>query len=189
MKDYIRKLEPDCFEDLIALAALYRPGPLGAGMVDDFINRRHGRAEVSYPHPLLEPILKPTYGVIVYQEQVMQIAQVLAGYSLGGADLLRRAMGKKKPEEMAKERFKFEDGAEKQRHRRASRVADLRPDGEIRRLRLQQVALGRLRAGRLPDRVAEDALPGRIHGRDAVLGHGQHRQGGRTSWTMRARSA
>ena len=113
MKDYIRKLEPDCFEDLIALAALFRPGPLGSGMVDDFINRRHGRAEVSYPHPLLEPILKPTYGVIVYQEQVMQIAQVLAGYSLGGADLLRRAMGKKKPEEMAKERFKFEDGAEK----------------------------------------------------------------------------
>ncbi len=111
MKDYIRKLEPDCFEDLIALAALFRPGPLGAGMVDDFINRRHGRAEVSYPHPLLEPILKPTYGVIVYQEQVMQIAQVMAGYSLGGADLLRRAMGKKKPEEMAKERFKFEDGA------------------------------------------------------------------------------
>jgi DNA polymerase-3 subunit alpha len=113
MKDYIRKLEPSTFEDLIALAALFRPGPLGAGMVDDFINRRHGRAEVSYPHPLVEPILKPTYGVIVYQEQVMQIAQVLAGYSLGGADLLRRAMGKKKPEEMAKERFKFEDGAEK----------------------------------------------------------------------------
>src|SRR5207342_2456286 len=112
MKDYIRKLEPSQFEDLIALAALYRPGPLNSGMVDDFINRRHGRAEVIYPHPLLEPILKPTYGVIVYQEQVMQIAQVLAGYSLGGADLLRRAMGKKKPEEMAKERFKFEDGAE-----------------------------------------------------------------------------
>ena len=112
MKDYIRKLQPQHFEDLIALAALYRPGPLGAGMVDDFIDRRHGRAVVSYPHPLLEPILKPTYGVIVYQEQVMQIAQVLAGYSLGGADLLRRAMGKKKPEEMAKERVKFEWGAE-----------------------------------------------------------------------------
>jgi DNA polymerase-3 subunit alpha len=111
MKDYIRKLQPQTFEDLIALAALYRPGPLGAGMVDDFIDRRHGRAEVSYPHPLLEPILKPTYGVIVYQEQVMQIARVLAGYSLGGADLLRRAMGKKKPEEMAKERVKFESGA------------------------------------------------------------------------------
>ncbi|OHE81189.1 MAG: DNA polymerase III subunit alpha [Lysobacterales bacterium GWF1_69_6] len=111
MKEYIRKLQPSTFEDLIALAALYRPGPLGAGMVDDFIDRRHGRAEVSYPHPLLEPVLKPTYGVIVYQEQVMQIAQVLAGYSLGGADLLRRAMGKKKPEEMAKERVKFEAGA------------------------------------------------------------------------------
>ena len=111
MKEYIKKLQPAHFEDLIALAALYRPGPLGAGMVDDFIDRRHGRAEVSYPHPLLEPILKPTYGVIVYQEQVMQIAQVLAGYSLGGADLLRRAMGKKKPEEMAKERVKFEAGA------------------------------------------------------------------------------
>lgn len=114
MKEYIKKLQPSTFEDLIALAALYRPGPLGAGMVDDFIDRRHGRAEVSYPHKLLEPILKPTYGVIVYQEQVMQIAQVLAGYSLGGADLLRRAMGKKKPEEMAKERVKFEAGAERQ---------------------------------------------------------------------------
>ena len=112
MKDYIKKLEPDTFEDLIALAALYRPGPLGSGMVDDFINRRHGREPVSYPHPSLEGILKPTYGVIVYQEQVMQIAQVMAGYSLGGADLLRRAMGKKKPEEMAKERLKFEQGAE-----------------------------------------------------------------------------
>ena len=112
MKDYIKKLEPDTFEDLIALAALYRPGPLGSGMVDDFINRRHGREPVSYPHPVLEGILKPTYGVIVYQEQVMQIAQVMAGYSLGGADLLRRAMGKKKPEEMAKERLKFEQGAE-----------------------------------------------------------------------------
>ena len=127
MKDYIRKLQPQVFEDLIALAALYRPGPLGAGMVDNFIDRRHGRAEVSYPHPLLEPILKPTYGVIVYQEQVMQIAQVLAGYSLGGADLLRRAMGKKKPEEMAKERVKFESGAERNgiNARVASTIFDL----------------------------------------------------------------
>jgi DNA polymerase-3 subunit alpha len=113
MRDLVKKLQPDNFEDVIALVALFRPGPLQSGMVDDFIARKHGRAEVSYPHALLEPILKPTYGVIVYQEQVMQIAQVLAGYSLGGADLLRRAMGKKKPEEMAKERFKFEDGAEK----------------------------------------------------------------------------
>jgi len=112
MKELVRKLQPDSFEDIIALVALFRPGPLQSGMVDDFINRKHGRAQVSYPHASLEPILKPTYGVIVYQEQVMQIAQVLAGYSLGGADLLRRAMGKKKPEEMAKERVKFEAGAE-----------------------------------------------------------------------------
>ncbi len=110
MRDYIRKLAPSRFDDLVALAALYRPGPLNSGMVDDFIKRRHG-ADVSYPHALIEPILEPTYGVIVYQEQVMQIAQVMAGYSLGGADLLRRAMGKKKPEEMAKERVKFEAGA------------------------------------------------------------------------------
>ncbi|MCB1626548.1 MAG: DNA polymerase III subunit alpha [Xanthomonadales bacterium] len=111
MKELIGKLQPDCFEDIIALVALFRPGPLQSGMVDDFVDRKHGRQEVSYPHPLLEPILKPTYGVIVYQEQVMQIAQVLAGYSLGGADLLRRAMGKKKPEEMAKQREIFESGA------------------------------------------------------------------------------
>jgi DNA polymerase-3 subunit alpha len=111
MKDLIKRLQPDSFEDIIALVALFRPGPLQSGMVDDFINRKHGRAKIEYPHPALEPILKPTYGVILYQEQVMQIAQVLAGYTLGGADLLRRAMGKKKPEEMAKQRSIFVDGA------------------------------------------------------------------------------
>jgi len=111
MKDLIRRLQPDSFEDVIALVALYRPGPLQSGMVDDFIDRKHGRARVEYPHPDLEPILKPTYGVILYQEQVMQIAQVLANYTLGGADLLRRAMGKKKPEEMAKQREIFVQGA------------------------------------------------------------------------------
>jgi DNA polymerase-3 subunit alpha len=112
MKDLIRRLQPDSFEDIVALVALFRPGPLQSGMVDDFIKRKHG-ARVSYPHPDLEPILKPTYGIILYQEQVMQIAQVLAGYSLGGADLLRRAMGKKKPEEMAKQRAVFQEGAQK----------------------------------------------------------------------------
>ena len=115
MKELIKKLKPDCLEDLIALVALFRPGPLQSGMVDDFINRKHGRAEVSYPHPDyqyagLEPVLKPTYGIILYQEQVMQIAQVMAGYTLGGADMLRRAMGKKKPEEMAKQRGGFIEG-------------------------------------------------------------------------------
>ncbi len=111
IKEIIKRLKPDCFEDIIALVALYRPGPLQSGMVDDFILRKHGVAKVEYPHPALESILKPTYGVILYQEQVMQIAQVLAGYTLGGADLLRRAMGKKKPEEMAKQRKIFITGA------------------------------------------------------------------------------
>ena len=112
MKDLIQRLQPDTFEEIVALVALFRPGPLQSGMVDDFINCKHGRARIKYPHPSLEPILKPTYGVILYQEQVMQIARVLSGYTLGGADLLRRAMGKKKPEEMAQQRDVFVKGAE-----------------------------------------------------------------------------
>ena len=111
MRELLKRAKPDTFEDIIALAALFRPGPLGSGMDKQWCDRKHGIEDVSYPHPALEQVLAPTYGVIVYQEQVMQIAQVLAGYSLGGADLLRRAMGKKKPEEMAKERSKFEAGA------------------------------------------------------------------------------
>jgi DNA polymerase-3 subunit alpha len=119
MKDLIKRLQPDSLEDLIALVALFRPGPLQSGMVDDFINRKHGRAQVAYPdakyqHEKLKPILEPTYGVIVYQEQVMQIAQELAGYTLGGADLLRRAMGKKDAKEMAKQREVFQGGARQQ---------------------------------------------------------------------------
>ncbi|PAU75956.1 DNA polymerase III subunit alpha [Halomonas salipaludis] len=115
MKELIKRLLPDSLEDMIALVALFRPGPLQSGMVDDFINRKHGRAEISYPHPdyqheWLKTVLEPTYGIILYQEQVMQIAQVLAGYSLGQADMLRRAMGKKKPEEMAKQRAGFMEG-------------------------------------------------------------------------------
>ncbi|WP_027965888.1 DNA polymerase III subunit alpha [Halomonas halocynthiae] len=115
MKELIKRLQPDSLDDMIALVALFRPGPLQSGMVDDFINRKHGRAEVAYPHPeyqheLLKPVLEPTYGIILYQEQVMQIAQVMAGYSLGQADMLRRAMGKKKPEEMAKQRAGFMEG-------------------------------------------------------------------------------
>ncbi|MFA5676802.1 MAG: DNA polymerase III subunit alpha [Pseudomonas sp.] len=117
MKELIKKLKPDCLEDMIALVALFRPGPLQSGMVDDFINRKHGREQISYPHPDyqyagLEPVLKPTYGIILYQEQVMQIAQVMAGYTLGGADMLRRAMGKKKPEEMAQQRAIFLEGCQ-----------------------------------------------------------------------------
>ncbi len=113
MKDLIRRLQPDSFEDIVALVALFRPGPLQSGMVDDFINRKHGRSDgpIDYLHPSLEQILKPTYGVILYQEQVMQIAQVLAGYTLGAADLLRRAMGKKNAEDMAQQRSIFVSGA------------------------------------------------------------------------------
>ncbi len=114
MRDTVIKMKPQCFEDLIALGALYRPGPLAGGMVDDFIKRKKGATKITYELPQLEPILKDTYGVIVYQEQVMQISRTLAGYSLGQADLLRRAMGKKDPEVMAKEKVPFLEGAKKQ---------------------------------------------------------------------------
>ena len=113
MRDLVKRMQPDHFDDLVALVALFRPGPLQSGMVDDFISRKHdvGKHEIDYLHPDLKSVLESTYGVILYQEQVMQIAQVLAGYTLGGADLLRRAMGKKKPEEMAKQRQVFVNGA------------------------------------------------------------------------------
>ncbi|MSP53523.1 MAG: DNA polymerase III subunit alpha [Gammaproteobacteria bacterium] len=114
MKDLIKRLQPDLFADIVALVALFRPGPLQSGMVDEFINRKHGRADVDYMHPALTDVLKDTYGVILYQEQVMQIAQVLAGYTLGSADMLRVAMGKKKPEEMARQRTIFTEGAVQQ---------------------------------------------------------------------------
>ncbi len=110
-QEMLTKMKPDCFEDIVAAVALYRPGPMGSGMHMDFIERKHGRQRVSYPHPSLQPLLKDTYGVIVYQEQVMQIAQVLAGFSLGAADILRRAMGKKKAEVMAQQRVLFGEGA------------------------------------------------------------------------------
>ncbi len=111
-QELLRRLKPDCFEDIVAAVALYRPGPLEGGMVDQFVECKHGRQQIVYPHPNLESILKETYGVIVYQEQVMQAAQILSGYSLGAADIMRRAMGKKKPEEMAKQRAQFVAGAE-----------------------------------------------------------------------------
>ncbi|HEX7601605.1 MAG TPA: DNA polymerase III subunit alpha, partial [Polyangiaceae bacterium] len=111
MQQLFKDLRADCFEDIVAAVALYRPGPLGAGMVKNFVDRKHGREAIAKMHPLVDELLVPTYGVIVYQEQVMQIAQALAGYSLGGADLLRRAMGKKKPEEMAKQKSVFLEGA------------------------------------------------------------------------------
>src|SRR5260221_9516801 len=111
MTDVLRRYKPSSIDDLPALNALYRPGPIQGGMIDDFIDRKWGRRKVEYELPDLEPLLKETLGVIVYQEQVMQIANVLAGYSLGEADVLRRAMGKKDPVEMAKQRERFVQGA------------------------------------------------------------------------------
>ena len=111
-KSLLKRLQPDCFEDIVAAVALYRPGPLEGGMVDQFIECKHGRQQIVYPHPLLEDVLKETYGVFVYQEQVMQAAQVLAGFTLGGADIMRRAMGKKKKAEMDRQRALFVDGCE-----------------------------------------------------------------------------
>lgn len=127
MKDLLTRLKPNCFEDLIAVLALYRPGPLGSGMVDDFINRKQGKVPIIYDVSQLKSILEDTYGIIVYQEQVMQIASVLAGYSLGEADLLRRAMGKKKPGEMAAQRIRFLQGCEKNKiHKeKAEKIFDL----------------------------------------------------------------
>ena len=127
MREYLKKLKPSCIEDLIAMNALYRPGPLGSNMVDDFIDRKHGKKRIEYPHPVLEDILKETYGVIVYQEQVMKIAHVMSGFSLGAADELRRAMGKKKVEVMAKTKNDFVEGAIKNKipEKIASDVFDL----------------------------------------------------------------
>jgi DNA polymerase-3 subunit alpha len=118
------KIRPNCFEDLVAILALFRPGPLDSGMAEEYIKRKHGQEKIRYLHPLLESILKDTYGVIVYQEQVMQIAQILAGYTLGDADILRRAMGKKDPEEMAGQRQRFIDGARKN-HIDTKRAAEI----------------------------------------------------------------
>jgi DNA polymerase-3 subunit alpha len=126
MRNYLKKLQADNFEDIVAMLALYRPGPLDAGMVDDYINVKHG-AQVKYPHPMLQEILEPTNGVFLYQEQVMKSAQVMAGYSLGGADLLRRAMGKKKAEEMSRQRSVFVEGAAKNNidEKKANEIFDL----------------------------------------------------------------
>lgn len=113
MRELLTKMKPDTFEDIVAILALYRPGPLGSGMVDSFVNRKHGKEPIEYPHPSLQPILEATYGVMVYQEQIMRISNVLAGFSLEEADNLRKAMGKKKPEVMEKFRTKFVGGAQK----------------------------------------------------------------------------
>ena len=152
MRDALRKLKPDSFDDIVAMNALYRPGPMDN--IPRFINCKNGIEQPEYLHPLLEPILRETSGVIIYQEQVMQIARELAGYSLGGADLLRRAMGKKIKAEMDAQREVFIEGAIKRGHLAEARDHDLRAGRQVRLLRLPQGACHRLCPARLPDRLS-----------------------------------
>jgi DNA polymerase-3 subunit alpha len=175
MQGMLKDARPTRLEDLIALNALYRPGPMD--LIPSFVARKHGREPVEYPHPAVAEMLSETYGIMVYQEQVMQTAQILGGYTLGGADLLRRAMGKKKPEEMAEgPREVPRRRAGHPWHARGQSRRGLRPDGEVRRLRLQQVARRRLLAAGLPHRLAQGPLHGRVLLRQHDGGDGRHRQ-------------
>ena len=152
MRRALLDMRPDRFEDIIALVALYRPGPMAN--IPTYCARKHGDEQPEYIHPKLEPILRETYGVIVYQEQVMQAAQLLAGYTLGEADLLRRAMGKKIRTEMAGAAQAFRQRRDRARHRARAGRRDLRSAGALRRIRLQQEPRRGLCAGRLPDRLS-----------------------------------
>ncbi len=174
MRDLLTGFKPDRFEDIIAIIALYRPGPMD--LIPDFIKRKQGKVPIVYELPELEPILKDTYGVIVYQEQVMAIANTVAGFSLGQADILRRAMGKKKPEEMEKLRVKFLEGAQTEEDCGKEGRETLRIDPEICRLWLQQVACGRLCRRLLSHGVSESTLSDRVHGCADDDRHGQSRQ-------------
>ena len=156
MRRALLDMRPDRFEDIIALVALYRPGPMAN--IPTYCARKHGMEQPDYIHPKLEPILKETFGVIVYQEQVMQAAQILAGFTLGQADLLRRAMGKKIRSEMQRAARRFRPGCDRERHRAPSGRRDLRSARAFRRIRLQQEPRRGLRAGRLSDRLHEDEL-------------------------------
>ena len=174
MRRALVEMKADRIEDLIALVALYRPGPMDN--IPSYCRRKLGQEEPTYLHPKMEPILSETHGIIVYQEQVMQVAQALSGYSLGEADLLRRAMGKKIKAEMDAQRDRFVQRRDRRRHDQGHRLRDLRPAGEVRRLRLQQEPCRGLCRRRLPDRLSQGELPGRVPGRVDDARHGQHRQ-------------
>ncbi len=181
MRRFITELKPTCFDDVIAAGSLFRPGPLdaiqdGKTMVQHYVDRKHGKEPVEYDHPLLEPVLRDTYGVIVYQEQVMRAAQALAGYSLEQADILRAAMGKKNKAVMEKERVRFIDGARKNGAERGARDFDFRKDRNLCVVRIQPLARRRVRADDLHDRLPEGALSARVHGGADVARHGRRRQ-------------
>ena len=174
MRSLLRLMKPDNFEDISAVSALYRPGPMGMNSHTNYALRKNGQQEITPIHPELEEPLKEvlglTYGLIVYQEQVQKAAQIIAGYSLGEADILRRVMGKKKPEELAKNFVLFQEGARKNGYSRRGHPGPVGRPGPVRRLRLQQGALLRVRPGHLLDRLPQGQLPGRVHGRAADLG-------------------
>ena len=174
MRDSLKRLRPDRFEDIIAMVALYRPGPMDN--IPTYINRKHGEEPVDCLHRMLEPILKETYGVIIYQEQVMQIAQVMAGFSLGEADLLRRAMGKKDKREMAQQKTRFVEGAVQERRQEGRRGVHLRAGRQVRRLRLQQEPRRSLCARQLPHGLPQGELPRGVPRRLHDPRYGQHRQ-------------
>ena len=167
MRTLLRSLAPTTFEDVAALVALYRPGPMAQNWHNEYADRKNGRKPVTYPHPDLEEVLAPTYGLMIYQEQLMRVAQRLAGYSLEEADNLRKATGKKIRELIAKERTKFVDGCVAQGHTAQFGEQHVRHHRAVRRLLVQQVALGRLRLRRVPDRVPEGEPPGRVPRRAA----------------------
>jgi hypothetical protein len=165
MRQIVRDLKPSGLEDISSVLALYRPGPLDAGLIPKFINRKHGREKIDFAHEILQPILKETYGIMVYQEQIMKIAQDMAGYSLGQADLLRRAMGKKKMSEMEKHKGIFmEAGVHGEGGAEEGGRGTLGPDGQVCGILLQQVPLHRLRLCHLPDRLPEGQLSRGVHG-------------------------
>ena len=177
MRDILRKAKPQRLDDLIALNALYRPGPLRSGMVDDFIARKHGRVKVSYEVKELEPILADTYGVIAYQEQVMRIAQRRwPGSRWGRPTCCARRWARRKPTSCRRSAKKFVDGREGARHQREEGREDLRPDGALRRIRLQQVALDRVRAAGVSDGVSEGELPVALRRGAADDRSAEHRQ-------------
>ncbi len=174
MRESLKRLKPDRFEDIIAMVALYRPGPMDN--IPTYINRKHGEEPVDYLHPMLEGILKETYGVIIYQEQVMQIAQVMAGYSLGEADLLRRAMGKKDKNEMAKQQALFVEGALKNGVKKDDAVYIFELVDKFAGYGFNKIARRRLRAGQLSHGLSQGQLPRGVLRRVDDARHGQHRQ-------------
>ena len=162
MRALLRSLAPTTFEDVAAVIALYRPGPMAQNWHNEYADRKNGRKPVTFDHADLEEILGPTYGLMIYQEQLMRVSQKLAGYSLEEADNLRKATGKKIRELIAKERAKFVEGCVAQRAHRRVRRALLRHDRAVRRLLVQQVAQRRLRLHHVPNRVVEGELPGAV---------------------------